>query len=167
MKIFWGKNKQPLCTRHLEYLLIIWNMLLIAAISTTRCREGAKLIAFGRVLCLCSAGGGVVHVGVMLRAAERGDGHGHGAGSAAGVRSGGGALPLRPQCWVLHLPPHQLRECRTAVQSLRTGLLRLQTQGKSALACWSGLGGRLFIWKWSALMTKIKSLSHRVSAALY
>lgn len=87
--------------------------------------------AYGVCVFLCvSSGGGIVHVGVMLWAAERGDGHGHGAGSAAGVRSRGGALPLRPQCWVLHLPPHQLRERRTAVQGLRTGLLRLQTQGE-------------------------------------
>lgn len=81
-------------------------------------------------LCFRSAGGGVVHVGVMLRAAERGDGHGLRAGAAAGLRSRSGALPLRPQRWVLHLPPHQLRERRTAVQGLRTGLLCLQTQGK-------------------------------------
>lgn len=78
-------------------------------------------------VCVCfRAGWGVVHVGVMLRTAERGDGHGDGAGPAAGVRSWGGALPLCPQRWVLHLPPHQLRERRAAVQSLRTGLLRLQ-----------------------------------------
>lgn len=75
-------------------------------------------------------GRSIVHVGVMLRAVERGDGHGHGAGPAAGVWSRRGALSLRPQCWVLHLPPHQLRERRAAVQGLRTGLLGLQTQGK-------------------------------------
>lgn len=92
--------------------------------------QPSKRLCLFVCFCVHSAGGGIVHVGVMLRAAERGDGHGHGAGSAAGVRSRGGALPLRPQCWVLHLPPHQLRECRTAVQGLRTGLLRLQTQGK-------------------------------------
>ena len=73
-------------------------------------------------------------MGVMLRAAQRGDGHGRGAGSAAGVRGGGGALPLRPQRWLLHLPPRQLRERRTAVQGLRTGLLRLQTQGERILS---------------------------------
>lgn len=78
------------------------------------------------VLCVFWTGWGVVHVGVMLRTAERGDGHGNGAGPAAGVRSGGGAIPFRPQRWVLHLPPHQLRERRAAVQSLRIGLLRLQ-----------------------------------------
>lgn len=81
-------------------------------------------------VCLPSAGGGVVHVGVMLRAAERGDGHGNGADTAAGLRSRGGALPLCPQRRVLYLPPHQLRERRAALQGLRAGLLRLQTQGK-------------------------------------
>lgn len=87
------------------------------------------------------AGGGLVHVGVMLRAAERGDGHGHRAGAAAGLRSGSGALPLRPQRRVLHLPPHQLRERRSAVQGLRSGLLCLQTQGKpSVCVCvWGGV----------------------------
>lgn len=94
------------------------------------CSMSLKVLHVCVFLCVSSSGGGVVHVGVMLWAAERGDGHGHGAGAAAGVRSRGGALPLRPQRWVLHLPPHQLRERRTAVQSLRTGLLRLQTQGK-------------------------------------
>lgn len=71
-------------------------------------------------------------MGVMLWAAERGDGHGHGAGTAAGVRSRGGALPLCSQRRVLHLPPHQLRERWTAVQGLRTGLLCLQTQGDAS-----------------------------------
>lgn len=87
-------------------------------------------------LSVYSVGRGIVHVGVMLRVVERGDGHGHGAGAAAGVRSRGGALPLRPQCWVLHLPPHQLRERRSAVQGLRTGILCLQTQGKQELFQW-------------------------------
>lgn len=99
-------------------------------------------------MCVCvflsvaSIGGGIVHVGVMLWAAERGDGHGHGADAAARVRSRGGALPLRPQRWVLHLPPHQLRERWTAVQGLRTGLLCLQTQGKRELC--EGRGSHAF-----------------------
>ncbi len=67
--------------------------------------------------CLSSPGGGLLHVGIMLRAAERGDGHRGGPHPAARLWSRSWAVPLCPQRWLLHLPTqqHHLRKRRPGV----------------------------------------------------
>lgn len=76
-------------------------------------------------------GGGLLHVGFMLRAVERGDGHRGGPHPAARLWSWSRAVPLRPQRWILHLPPrqHHLRNHRPGVQILWTCLLGVPTKG--------------------------------------
>ncbi len=66
---------------------------------------------------ISSPGGGLLHVGVMLRAAERGDGHRGGPHPAARLWSRSWAVPLCPQRWLLHLPTqqHHLRKRRPGV----------------------------------------------------
>lgn len=76
------------------------------------------------------SGRGLVHVGFMLWSAEWSHGYRGRPGPAARVRVRGRTLQVCPQCGLLHIPAHQLRESWSRMQGMWTSLLSLQEEGK-------------------------------------